>query len=85
MAARMSLTPENTADKAMNSQAKAWAVSRASVVLPTPGGPQKIMECGLPDSKASRKGLPAPKRCDCPTTSSRLRGRNNSASGACGS
>lgn len=42
MAARMSLTPENTADSAMNSHLKAVAVSRASVVLPTPGGPQKI-------------------------------------------
>ena len=44
MAWRISFTPEKTADKAINSQLKLLAVSLANVVLPTPGGPQKIME-----------------------------------------
>ena len=48
IAARMSFTPDSTADSAMNSQSKALAVRRASVVLPTPGGPHRIIECGLP-------------------------------------
>ncbi len=44
-ASRMSLTPDSTADNAMNSAWKASAISRASVVLPTPGGPHRIIEC----------------------------------------
>ena len=83
-ASRMSLTPEKTADSAMNSALNASAISRAIVVLPEPGGPQRIIECGLPDSKASRSGLPGPRRCACPTTSSSTRGRSASASGATG-
>ena len=54
----MSLTPESTAESAMNSASKACAIRRASVVLPEPGGPHRIIECGLPDSKARRSGLP---------------------------
>src|SRR5512135_1833919 len=84
-ASRMSLTPDSTAEMAMKSAPKACAVSRASVVLPTPGGPHRIIECSLPESNASRSGLPAPSRCVWPTTSARLRGRNRSASGARGS
>src|SRR5690606_6111007 len=53
-------------------------------VLPTPGGPHRIIEWGLPLSKASRNGLPGPMRCDCPITSSRVVGRKASASGAVG-
>lgn len=41
----------------MNSALKPSAMSRANVVLPTPGGPHKIIECGSPDSKATRRGL----------------------------
>ena len=37
----------STADSAMNSASKASAISRASVVLPTPGGPHRIIECGF--------------------------------------
>src|SRR5690606_24697749 len=81
MASRMSLTPENTADSAMKSASKARAMSRASVVLPTPGGPHRIIECSLPDSKASRSGLPGPSRWRCPATSSSDAGRRRSASG----
>jgi hypothetical protein len=35
-----------TAEIAMNERAKACADNLAIVVLPTPGGPHKIMECG---------------------------------------
>ena len=57
------LDPEKTADNAMNSHWNCVAIIRASVVLPTPGGPQRIIECGCPDAKARRKGLPGPSRC----------------------
>src|SRR5262249_33862457 len=80
----MSLTPANTADSAMNSASKESAMSLASVVLPTPGGPQRIIECGLPASKARRNGLPGPSRCCWPTTSARTLGRIASASGGAG-
>ena len=49
MASRMSFTPDNTADSGTNSASKAEAIRRASVVLPTPGGPHRIIECSLPD------------------------------------
>src|SRR5215212_1848062 len=81
----MSLTPENTAESAVNSASNASAISLASVVFPTPGGPHRIIECGLPDSNASLSGLPGPRMWLCPTTSSSVRGRNRSASGAAGS
>src|SRR5688572_19971060 len=81
----MSFTPEKTADSAVNCASNALAISRARVVLPEPGGPHRIIECGFPDSKATRSGLPGPSRCCCPTTSSMLCGRSASASGAAGS
>ena len=80
----MSLTPESTADSAMNSQSKASAISRASVVLPTPGGPHRIIECGLPDSNASAAACPA-QQMRWPITSSSVFGRKASASGWRGS
>ncbi len=66
---------------AMNCAPNARASSRASVVLPTPGGPQKIIECGLPAASATASGLPSPRRWRWPTTSSTRLGRNRSASG----
>src|SRR5258706_4220969 len=83
-ASRMSFTPESTAESAMNSASTACAIRRASVVLPEPGGPHRIIECSLPDSKAMRSGLPGPSRWFWPTTSVRDRGRSRSASGAAG-
>ena len=56
-ASRISLTPPSTADMAMNWASNASAIRRASVVLPTPGGPHRIIECSRPDSKATRKRL----------------------------
>src|SRR5688572_21089493 len=82
---RMSFTPEKTAESAMNCASNASAMSRASVVFPTPGGPHRIIEWGLRASNASLSGLPGPKRWLCPTTSSSVRGRSRSASGAAGS
>ena len=67
---------------AMNWASNASAIRRASVVLPTPGGPHRIIECSRPDSKATRSGLPGPSRCCWPITSSSVLGRRRSASGA---
>src|SRR3954469_23512667 len=53
----------------------------AIVVLPVPGGPQRIMEGILPCSIAVRRMLPLPVRCSWPTRSSSVRGRIRSASG----
>ncbi len=53
----------------------------ASVVLPTPGGPQKINEPVSSRSIWTRSGLPGPRMCSCPTNSSSVRGRMRSASG----
>jgi len=36
--------PLRTAEKGMNSQRVTWAMRWASVVLPTPGGPQRMMD-----------------------------------------
>src|SRR5689334_7083657 len=80
----MSLTPASTAEIAMKSALNASAISRASVVLPTPGGPHRIIECGLPAANATASGLPGASRWRCPMTSSILFGRNRSASGVSG-
>ena len=46
----------------MRQEVESLAIKRANVVLPTPGGPQRIIECGLCDSNARRRGLPGPSR-----------------------
>ena len=53
----------------------------ASVVLPVPGGPQKMSEPRSSRSICVRRGLPGATRCSCPTNSSSVRGRMRSASG----
>ncbi len=68
----------------MNSALNASAISRASVVLPTPGGPHRIIECGLPDAKATASGFPGASRCRWPMTSPIDVGRRRSASGVAG-
>ena len=80
----MSFTPDMTADMAMRSQDIRSAVSRASVVFPTPGGPHRTKECSFFASKASLRGFPGPIKCAWPTTSSKLDGRRSSAKGADG-
>ena len=65
----------------MNCASERCAIMRASVVLPVPGGPHRIIECSLPASMACRSGLPGASRCCWPTNSSSERGRMRSASG----
>src|SRR5699024_11887072 len=72
---------EKTADSEINSQSNSVAIKLASVVFPTPGGPQKIIEGGSPDAIASKSGFPGERRCSCPTTSAKVFGRAKSASG----
>src|ERR1700733_14313487 len=80
-ASRMSLMPACTADSAMKRALERSAIRRASVVLPVPGGPHRISECGWPEAIASYSGLPGASRCVWPTNSSIRRGRMRSASG----
>ena len=51
-------------------------------LLPTPGGPTGSSECSRPVSKAVRSGFARAERCCWPITSSSVRGRRRSASGA---
>src|SRR6202140_850045 len=80
-AARMSFTPAMTAESAMNCALEARAMRRASVVLPVPGGPQKISEGSCPVAMLADNGLPGPSRCCWPMNSLTVRGRMRSASG----
>lgn len=54
---------------------------RPTVVFPVPGGPQKTRGSPRPSARA-RRGPFSPRRCRCPTTSPRSRGRSRSARGA---
>jgi hypothetical protein len=56
----------------------------AMVVLPVPGGPQKIMEGTELISIATRRMLPLPVRCSCPTNSDKVLGLIRSARGVWG-
>mgnify|MGYP001377939488 CR=1 FL=1 len=47
IAARISLTPDSTADKETNRAPTELAINLASVVLPVPGGPQNIIDSGI--------------------------------------
>src|ERR671911_768630 len=78
---RTSARPAFTAERSSNAASACSAVIRASVVLPVPGGPNRIMECGRPDSIAVRSAEPSPRRCSWPANSSRVRGRIRAASG----
>ena len=65
----------------MNSDWVRRAMMRASVVLPTPGGPQKIIDGISSDSMMRRSTFPGPSRCFCPANSSSVSGRRRAASG----
>ena len=78
---RISFTPDNTAESATKCASNECATSRASVVLPTPGGPQNIMECIRRWANATASGCPSPSKCFCPITSDKFCGRRRSASG----
>ena len=77
----ISLIPASTALNSMKSARVIPAIIFASVVLPVPGGPQKISELMSSRSIWTRSGLPGAIRCSCPTNSSRFPGRMRSARG----
>ena len=82
--ALMSLMPESTALKAMKRARVMVAMRRAIVVFPVPGGPQRMIDCSASRSIAPRSGCPGASSSCCPTSSSNVRGRIRSASGAPG-
>ena len=63
MTCLISLIPERTAENSRKVACVVSAMILASEVLPTPGGPQKIMEVGSSCSIWTRRGLPGPMRC----------------------
>ena len=74
-------TPEKTAEICSKWSSVSRARSRATVVFPVPGGPQKTSD---PKElvRSIRDSAPSgPRRCSCPTTSASRSGRNRSASG----
>ena len=79
---RISLTPERIAEKKMKWDLVSRAMTWARVVLPQPGGPQKIKDERLSVSIMRRRMRPSPSRCSCPVNSATLRGRMRSARGA---
>ena len=81
MTCLISLIPASTAENSMNSALVIFAMILASVVLPVPGGPQKISEPESSRSICTRRGLPGPIRCSWPAYSSSVRGRMRSARG----
>src|SRR5688500_9493753 len=73
--------PDRTALKATNSARVRSAIRRASVVLPVPGGPHRMIDCNRSRSIVSRSGRPGATSSSWPTISSSDRGRIRSASG----
>jgi len=63
----ISLIPLSTALKGMNSHLVSRAISRASVVFPTPGGPHRMIDPSVSVSICRRNGLPGPRICSWPT------------------
>ncbi len=80
---RTSLTDADTAERCSKAFWVVLAITWAIVVFPVPGGPQSTTDDNRSASISTRSGLPGPSRCSWPTTSSRVRGRNRAASGAC--
>ena len=81
---RTSFTPDVTAERVKNGRSNCVATIFASVVLPTPGGPQRMNDGTLPVSKNLRNTPFLPTRCSCPIYSSIVRGRSRSAKGMFG-
>ena len=77
----MSFTLPVTAEKFTKFAFVRCAMMFASVVFPTPGGPQKIMEGTASASIMRRSGRPGASSCACPTNSSSVSGRMRAASG----
>ena len=59
---RTSLTPAVTAERVKNSLSRVWAMILASVVFPTPGGPQSMKDERFPDSIILESTEPGPTR-----------------------
>ena len=78
---RRSATPALTALRGTKCDDVTRAINRASVVLPLPGGPHRIIEPTRSSSMARRSSCSGPTRCSWPTNSSRVRGRMRAASG----
>src|SRR3970282_1938540 len=76
-----SLTPEVTAEKLTQAALADRAMICARVVLPLPGGPQKISERSFPEVNMPFRSFPGPNRCSWPTNCSKLAGRILTASG----
>src|SRR5215472_16493291 len=76
-----SATPEKTAERGSKCSEVCSARSRASVVLPQPGGPQRIIEEIWPEATMRPMGASGARRCCWPTISSSRLGRSRSASG----
>ena len=79
-----SATPVWIAESCTNASSRDAPIRRATVVLPLPGGPQKIIE---PSEGALSRRVSAPSgpvRCSWPETSASDVGRSRSASGAGG-
>ncbi len=81
---RTSARPAWTALSSSNAASDASAIRRASVVLPLPGGPCRIIEWGLPSSIARRSDDPGANSRSWPTNSSSVCGRIRVARGAPG-
>ena len=71
------MTAEISIKSALNSRAR----MRAKVVLPVPGGPQKIRLTGSPFLTISVRILPSPMMASWPKTSDSCVGRMRSARG----
>src|SRR3989304_5367333 len=79
----ISLMPDVTALKETRSQFVALEMRKARVVLPEPGGPQKIIDGTIClAERILRSGLSSPIISPCPTNSSNVMGRMRSAKGA---
>src|SRR4051795_10012736 len=78
----MSLIELEVAEKVTNCARVVLAMIRASVVLPEPGGPQKIIDGMRSVSIALRRKRPCASSSPRPTTSSSDFGRTRSGRGA---
>ncbi len=64
-----SATPEKTAESCSKCRSVSSASSRATVVLPVPGGPQRIREPSVPERSMRVSAPSGPRRWSWPTTS----------------
>lgn len=72
---------DRTHDRWKNSASSEFAMTRASEVLPQPGGHQRRIDGSLPASMNFRIDLPSQIRCCCPTRSSSFSGLRSDARG----